>query len=62
MDEKIQTQIKHMNKIEVADFVVMSSTESLEKLEKTMDNLIKKHRDFSEIRKKKLILEHNMCG
>ena len=45
------------NTIRVADFVVHSSTESLDKVKKVMDELIKKHKDFCALRINKKFLE-----
>ena len=58
--EKEEKAEQH-NRISVADFVVESSTESLDKLEQTMDSLIKKHKKFVTLRRTKKRFEH-MAG
>ena len=51
--EAIEAGKIKLNRISVADFEVESSTESMDKLEQTMDSLIKKHEGFVTLRRAK---------
>ena len=55
--EEIINQKDSQNLIRIADFVVSSNTEPLDKVKEVMDNLISKHKDFCALRVHKKYLE-----
>lgn len=50
MSKKDNKETDRMNKISVGDFEIVSSTESLKKVEACINRLIEKHKSFAEFR------------
>ena len=58
---EISGEEKDLNSITIGDFRVASTTEKLSEVEATINRLIERHKDFAEMRRKKVIGEgHGM--